>query len=65
MEFFKIYERYLYSICHSYTQNEQDSLDIVQETYIKIFKNISRFDETMPFRPWIPRIAVNTTMLKV
>ncbi|MBU3093354.1 RNA polymerase sigma factor [Clostridium sp. CF011] len=60
MELFKIYERYLYSICYSYTQNEQDSLDIVQEIYIKIFKNISSFDETMPFRPWLRRISVNT-----
>ncbi|MCB2360040.1 RNA polymerase sigma factor [Clostridium estertheticum] len=60
MELFKIYERYLYSICYSYTQNEQDSLDIVQEIYIKVFKNISSFDEDRPFRPWIRRITVNT-----
>ncbi|MPQ30687.1 RNA polymerase sigma factor [Clostridium estertheticum] len=60
MELFKIYERYLYSICYSYTQNEQDSLDIVQEIYIKVFKNISTFDEQRPFRPWIRRITVNT-----
>lgn len=60
IELFKSYERYLYTICYSYTQNEQDSLDIVQEIYIKIFKNISSFDETMPFRPWIRRISVNT-----
>ena len=62
MELFKIYERYLYSLCYSYTQNEQDSLDIVQEIYIKVFKNISSFDETMPFRPWIRRISVNTCL---
>ncbi|WAG58698.1 sigma-70 family RNA polymerase sigma factor [Clostridium estertheticum] len=60
MELFKLYERYLYSICYSYTQNEHDSLDIVQEIYIKVFKNISSFDEDRPFRPWIRRITVNT-----
>ncbi|MCB2339231.1 RNA polymerase sigma factor [Clostridium estertheticum] len=62
MEIFKIYERYLYSICYSYTQNEQDSLDIVQEIYMKVFKNISNFDEDRPFRPWIRRITVNTCL---
>ncbi|MBX4260234.1 RNA polymerase sigma factor [Clostridium estertheticum] len=62
MELFKIYERYLYSICYSYTQNEQDSLDIVQEIYMKVFKNISSFDEDRPFRPWIRRITVNTCL---
>lgn len=62
MELFKIYQRYLYSICYSYTQNEQDSLDIIQEIYIKVFKNIWSFDEKMPFSPWIRRIAVNTCL---
>lgn len=60
MELFKNYQRYLYTICYTYTQNEQDALDIVQEIYIKVFKNISGFDESMPFRPWIRRITVNT-----
>ncbi len=60
MELFKQYERYLYKLCYSYVQNEQDALDIVQEVYIKVFKNIARFDLNMPFHPWIRRIAVNT-----
>ncbi len=62
MELFKQYERYLYKLCYSYVQNEQDSLDIMQEVYIKIFKNINKFDTNMPFHPWIRRIAVNTCL---
>ena len=37
MELYKTYEKYLYSLCFSYVQNSQDSLDLVQEIYIKIF----------------------------
>ena len=62
VELFKIYQRYLYSLCYSYTQNEQDSLDLVQEIYIKVFKNIPSFDESMPFRPWLRRISVNACL---
>lgn len=62
VELFKLYQRYLYSICYSYTQNEQDSLDIVQEIYIKIFKNIGNFNINMPFHPWIRRITVNACL---
>lgn len=40
--------------------SRRNSLDIVQEIYIKVFKNISSFDEKMLFRPWIRRITVNT-----
>ncbi|MBE6062920.1 MAG: RNA polymerase sigma factor [Clostridium butyricum] len=62
MELLKKYEKYLYSLCFSYVQNPQDALDLVQEVYIKIFKNISKFDVNKPFRLWIRKIAVNTCL---
>lgn len=62
VELFKMYERYLYKLCYSYVQNEQDALDIAQEVYIKVFNNISRFDVKMPFHPWFRTVAVNTCL---
>lgn len=62
VELFKMYEKYLYKLCYSYVQNEQDALDITQEVYIKVFRNISKYDEKMPFHPWIRTIAVNTCL---
>lgn len=62
MELYKKYEKYLYSLCFSYVQNSQDALDLVQEVYIKIFKNIGKFDIDKPFRLWIRKIAVNTCL---
>ena len=62
VELFKMYERYLYKLCYSYVQNEQDALDIAQEVYIKVFNNISRFDVKMPFHPWFRIVAVNTCL---
>ena len=62
MELYKRYEKYLYSLCFSYVQNSQDALDLVQEIYIKVFKNISKFDIEKPFRSWIRKIAVNTCL---
>lgn len=62
MELCKMYEKYLYSLCFSYVQNPQDALDLVQEIYIKIFKNIKQFDINMPFHPWIRKVSVNTCL---
>lgn len=62
MELYKMYEKYLYSLCFSYVQNPQDALDLVQEIYIKVFKNIDKFDIKMQFHPWIRKIAVNTCL---
>lgn len=61
-ELFQMYEKYLYCLCYSYTQNQQDALDLVQEIYIKVFNNINKFDDSMPFHPWIRRISVNTCL---
>jgi RNA polymerase sigma-70 factor (ECF subfamily) len=61
-ELFQMYEKYLYYLCYSYTQNQQDALDLVQEIYIKVFNNINKFDDNMPFHPWMRRISVNTCL---
>ncbi|MFZ1987564.1 MAG: sigma-70 family RNA polymerase sigma factor [Minisyncoccia bacterium] len=34
--------------------------DITQETFIKVWKNLRRFDEDRPFKPWVFQIARNT-----
>jgi RNA polymerase sigma-70 factor, ECF subfamily len=36
--------------------------DILQEVYIKIFKNLNGFDQKMKFSTWIYRIAHNETI---
>ena len=62
MKLYKMYEKYLYSLCFNYVQNPHDALDLVQEIYIKVFKNIDKFDADMPFHPWIRKISVNTCL---
>lgn len=62
VELFKTYERYLYKLCFSYVQNEPDALDLTQEVYIKVFRNISSYDEKLPFHPWFRAVAVNTCL---
>lgn len=59
-ELFKFYQNYLFKLCYSYVQNEQEALDLMQEIYIKLYKNMDKYDEKYPFHPWIRRIAVNT-----
>ena len=41
--------------------NRNDASDIVQETFIKVWKNLNRFDDTKAsFKTWIFTIAKNT-----
>ncbi len=56
------YEGYLYRLCFSYLRNKEDALDVMQEVYIKIFRNIASFDERCQFLPWAKKIAVNSCL---
>lgn len=56
------HERYLYRLCYSYLRHQDNTLDAVQEIFIKVFKSIGQFDESKDFLPWLKRIAVNTCL---
>ncbi len=49
-----------YNIALRYMQNEEDAMDALQESYIKIFRALSRFKEESSFDTWVYRIVVNT-----
>jgi len=36
-----------------------DAKDIAQETFIRAFRSLNRFDERRPLKPWLLRIATN------
>lgn len=36
-----------------------DAKDIAQETFIRAFRSLDRFDERRPLKPWLLRIAAN------
>ncbi len=44
--------------------SENDVDDLVQETFIKVFKGLDKFDSSRPFAPWLMRVAKNTMIDK-
>jgi RNA polymerase sigma-70 factor, ECF subfamily len=42
-----------------YTGNEQDALDIAQETFVRVFENRARFEPRSKFSTWLFTIATN------
>ena len=49
-----------YNIALRYLQNEEDALDALQESFIKIYRHLSKFNEQSRFDTWVYRIVVNT-----
>ncbi len=54
------YLKPVYNFAFRLSQNESDASDITQETFIKAWKNLKRFDKEKKFLTWILTIARNT-----
>lgn len=57
---YNLYSRKLFALCYRYSKNEAE--DILQISFIKIFKNINKYEGTGSFEGWIKRITVNTAI---
>lgn len=53
------YQRKVYSICYGMLKNQQDSLDVSQEVFIKVYKYLDNFNHNSSFYTWLYRITVN------
>jgi RNA polymerase sigma-70 factor (ECF subfamily) len=59
---YKLYASKMYAVCLRYADNSHYAEDILQEGFIKVFNNISKFREEGSFEGWIRRIMVNTAI---
>ncbi|MBA4167085.1 MAG: sigma-70 family RNA polymerase sigma factor [Chitinophagaceae bacterium] len=50
------------AVCYRYTKSLMDAEDVMQEAFIKVFKNIHQFKFEGELGGWIRRIMVNTAI---
>ena len=55
----KLYDARIYSVVYRYLGNREDSLEITQDVFIRVFRKIKQFRFESPFYFWVQRIAVN------
>ncbi len=53
---------HVFNFIHQYVKNSDQAEDLTQETFVKIWKNIKKFDVKKSFRIWMFQIARNTTI---
>jgi RNA polymerase sigma-70 factor (ECF subfamily) len=69
----KIYQRELYKrysgkmmvVCLRYANSRMEAEDMLQDGFIKVFDNISKFKNKGSFEGWIRRIMVNTALNQI
>lgn len=61
----ELYRRFapkMYAVCLRYANNADDAQDLLQEGFIKVYKNLHRFRAEGSFEGWIRRVFVNSSI---
>lgn len=61
----RVYELFygkMMGVCLRYTKNVDQAKDILQDGFIKVFRNIAKYNRSGSFEGWIRRIMVNTAI---
>jgi RNA polymerase sigma-70 factor (ECF subfamily) len=56
------HSRAVYRLAHRMTGSVQDAEDVVQDTFLKAYRQLSRFESRANFSTWLHRIAVNCSI---
>jgi RNA polymerase sigma-70 factor (ECF subfamily) len=56
------HSRSIFRVVYRMTGNQQDSEELVQETFLRAYKSLERFELRANFSTWVYRIAVNRTL---
>jgi RNA polymerase sigma-70 factor, ECF subfamily len=59
------HERKLFRIAQHVTQNREDAQDVVQEAFLKAFRNLEQFRENSQFSTWLVRITINQALTRM
>ena len=63
-ELVKRYEKKVYALALRIMQNPEDASDVLQDTFIQVFKKIKDFKEKSRFSTWLYRIAYNECLMR-
>ncbi|MBB2145446.1 sigma-70 family RNA polymerase sigma factor [Pedobacter sp. LMG 31464] len=55
---------YLYKVGRSYNYGHEDTQDLMQDTFIDAYNNLSKFENRSSFKTWIVRIMLNNCYRK-
>ncbi|MFN7996147.1 MAG: sigma-70 family RNA polymerase sigma factor [Bryobacteraceae bacterium] len=56
------HSRNLFRLAYRMTGHQQDAEDIVQETFLRAYRQLAKFDERASFGTWLYRIAANCSL---
>jgi RNA polymerase sigma-70 factor (ECF subfamily) len=59
---YRIYASNMLGLCYRYTKSLHDAEDVLQEGFLKVYKNLEQFKNDGDLGAWIRKIMVNTAL---
>lgn len=59
------YEQRVYNLARKMMRDPQDAEDVLQETFISVYRNLGNFHGDSSFSTWLYRIATNASLMKL
>ncbi|MBC6490974.1 RNA polymerase sigma factor [Flavihumibacter stibioxidans] len=65
--FYEHFYGYAFSVCHRYVSHEEETIEVINDAFLKIFREIGRFQSRQDslensLKAWIRRISINTAI---
>jgi len=61
-ELYKLFYAYGMSIGIRYVKNEDEAIHVLNDSFMKAFTRIGKYDPQYDFKPWFRKIVVNTSI---
>ena len=61
-ELIRCLQRRVYGFAYQHLRDSSEAHDLAQEIFVKLYRNLGRYDSTRRFEPWFWKLAANTTI---
>ena len=59
---FKQHFSFAKSVCLRYSSSHEEAEEILNESFLKVFQNLAKYDLNQPFKAWLRTILINTSI---
>lgn len=61
-QLYKLFYSYAMTVCLHYSKNREEAKEIVNDSFVKVFDKLGRYDNSLSFKAWLRRIIINTAI---
>jgi RNA polymerase sigma factor (sigma-70 family) len=61
-KFYEHFHGFALSVCMNYCENRDDALEIMNDGFLKVFKNLDKVENIDRIKPWLRRIMINVAI---